>query len=134
MRVEVFTDGASRGNPGHAGIGVVIFKDGENILQIKDYIGETTNNVAEYTALKRALVECKSIGAREIKVYMDSELVVRQISGQYKVKNENLRIIFNEVKELMTGFSSVEASYVPRKDNSIADDLANKGIDEKVKK
>lgn len=134
MRVEVFTDGASRGNPGHAGIGVVIFKDGENILQIKDYIGETTNNVAEYTALKRALTACKSIGAREIKVYMDSELVVRQISGQYKVKNDNLRNIFNEVKGLITGFSSVEVSHVPRKENSIADDLANKGIDEKVKK
>lgn len=130
MDLVVFTDGASRGNPGEAGIGVQICKGQETIKEISEYIGSATNNVAEYIALKRGLEECIKLKGTSITVYMDSELIVKQLNGIYKVKNENLKEIYEDVKKLVSKFNKFEIHHVPRDKNKIADSLANKGIDE----
>lgn len=122
-------DGAARGNPGPAGIGGVIKDaDGNKIIEIKDYIGETTNNIAEYTALIKALHTAKSLSARDIVINLDSELVVKQITGEYKVKNEGLKPLFCEVKNLLANLS-YKISHIPREKNKDADILANEAID-----
>jgi ribonuclease HI len=128
----IHTDGASRGNPGKAGIGVVIYnKDkSETIKQVYKYLGTATNNVAEYTALLTGLKEASKLGANQIELYLDSELIVKQIKGEYRVKNEGLKPLYNEVTSLLKQFQ-YNISHVPRENNKKADELANKAIDEK---
>lgn len=125
----IYSDGASKGNPGDAGIGVVISDDeGTPVREIGEYIGQTTNNVAEYKALIRGLQECLDLGATAVEISTDSELLARQISGVYKVKSENLKPLYAEVMSILRRFDSVKVSHVMREFNKRADELANQGV------
>lgn len=129
-KVIIFTDGASRGNPGPASIGVHIISEGGEILgQIAEYIGTETNNVAEYTALVRALEVVRPHGVREITVRADSELMIRQLKGEYRVKAENLRPLFMRCMQLSQSFERVNFEHVRREANKVADGLANQALD-----
>lgn len=124
------TDGAARGNPGPAGIGVVIVgEDGRTLERIAEPIGATTNNVAEYTALLRGLRRAKELGADRVRVFSDSELMVRQLLGVYRVKQEHLRPLYDEALRLARSFAAFDIVHVPRERNRDADRLANEGID-----
>jgi ribonuclease HI len=128
---RVHVDGGSRGNPGPAGVGVVIIRpDGRVMERIHRYIGEATNNVAEYHALLLALERAQSLGCTDLEVYSDSELLVRQIQGRYQVKNAGLRPLFTKAKERIAGFRHFRIQHVPREQNMEADALANRGMDE----
>ena len=128
--VIVHTDGACRGNPGRSGAGVMIrSEDGREIARISRYLGEMTNNMAEYTALLIALKEARSAGAGTITVKSDSELLVRQINGEYKVKNEVLRIMHQSAMDLLRGFKRWKVIHVRREENREADRLANQAVD-----
>lgn len=128
MKVEIYSDGAARGNPGPAGIGIVI-KQGEKVLlALGDYIGPATNNVAEYTAFVRALQEALSLGASRAQAFADSELLVKQIHGTYRVKNGNLKSLYYLAVNLIKRFKHFEISHVRREKNEWADQLANQGI------
>jgi len=129
MKVEVFCDGASRGNPGEAGIGVVIREKTRTLFEISDYIGKATNNVAEYLALIRGLEEALLAGANEASFFCDSELLVKQIKGEYKVKNEGLRPLHLHALALIKKFKKFEIFHKIREENQHADELANLGID-----
>jgi ribonuclease HI len=126
-RAVIYTDGACSGNPGPAGIGVAIEFEGHSI-HIAEHIGSATNNVAEYSALMRGLREASDLGAEEVEVYMDSELAVKQVKGQYKVKNEGLRPIFDSVIKLLKHFKKHKISHVPREQNELADRLSKQGV------
>ena len=131
--LSIFTDGASRGNPGEAGAGVQILDaDGEEIFVTGRYLGNCTNNMAEYQALLLGLVEAERIGARSVAFCLDSELIVRQIQGIYKVKNKNLKPLFSEAMTRLAAFDSWHIRHVPRSENQRADQLANMAIDEKM--
>ncbi|HHW19660.1 ribonuclease HI family protein [Thermodesulfovibrio thiophilus] len=123
MKAKIYCDGASRGNPGDAGIGCLIILDNKKI-EISEYIGKTTNNVAEYTALIRGLEEALKERAEEIEIISDSELLVRQINGIYKVKNKKLIPLYERVKELLNKFKKYQIFHVYRENNFIADSLA----------
>ncbi len=125
----IYTDGASRGNPGDAGIGVAIYVDNNIVEEYSEYIGYATNNIAEYTALKTALIKATTLNAKTVDLYLDSELVVRQINGEYKVKNNGLKSLYIAIKDLLKNFESYTINYIPREMNKKADGLANKGID-----
>lgn len=127
-RAVIYTDGACSGNPGPAGIGVVIHCDGTTI-EIAEYIGNTTNNVAEYTALLRGLKEAQDMGVDEVAVNMDSELAIKQIKGLYKVKNAGLKPLFKQAMQLLSSFSKHSARHVPREQNTHADRLSKQGVD-----
>lgn len=126
------TDGACRGNPGPAGIGVVLEVEGEGTsLEFFEYIGETTNNVAEYRALLKGLEEAEKLSPSRLTVYSDSELMVRHLSGAYKVKSEGLRPLYLEAVARLKRFPSAKVLHVMREENRKADLLANRGIDER---
>lgn len=126
----MYSDGGSRGNPGRAGIGISIQdKDGNEIKAISQYIGEQTNNVAEYKALSRGLEVALDLGIENIKCYLDSELVVKQIKGEYKVKNERMIPMYNMVMPLINKFKSFEIHHIRRELNKRADQLANEAMD-----
>lgn len=125
-KAVLFADGASFGNPGAAGIGAVV-KAGGRTLEISEPIGVTTNNVAEYSALIRGLEEARALGADEITVCLDSELVVRQLSGRYRVKSQSLMPYFNKARALLGTFRKTTVKHVPREQNSHADRLSKKG-------
>ena len=129
LRLAIYTDGASKGNPGDAGVGVVVIsQDGSVLREIGDYIGEATNNVAEYLALIRGLQEALDLGATEIEINTDSELLARQLAGAYKVKSPNLQPLHQEAIQLLRVFSHASISHVLREFNKRADELANEGI------
>lgn len=124
------TDGGARGNPGPAGIGVVISdKSGNIIKEISRKIGKATNNVAEYTALLAGLEEAKKLKVLEIDIYMDSELVVKQLKREYKVRDENLAKLFIKAWNLLCGFKRYSLNHIPREKNKKADKLVNIAID-----
>jgi ribonuclease HI len=125
-------DGASRGNPGLSGIGVVISKDGEKIAEYREFVGNTTNNLAEYLALKKALNIASTLNDKDITILSDSELIVKQRNRSYKVRSKQLKIIFRQVNNLEKYFKSVSYRHVPREDNRAADLLANGAINEYV--
>lgn len=128
-KLVLFIDGASRGNPGPAGIGIVIKDEqGEILKEIYKYIGETTNNVAEYTALVYGLQEASIIGADRLIVNVDSELVYKQLNGEFRVKNSRVRTFFDMAIHLLSGFDSFEVRHITRRENREADRLANKAI------
>lgn len=132
--VKIFTDGGSRGNPGPSASGFVVMDMEDNMLVEKGvYLGVTTNNVAEYTALKLALEECRRLGVRNIHAYLDSLLVVNQMKGIFKIKNRDLWPIHDAIKQLVTTFDKVEFSHVPREFNKLADAEVNKALDEHLK-
>lgn len=124
MKAKLYCDGASRGNPGEAGIGCVIFLNDDREIKISEYVGKTTNNVAEYKALIRGLEEAQNLGVEEIEIFSDSELLVRQIRGIYKVKNKNLIELYGKVKELLSKLKGYKVIHINRENNSIADKLA----------
>ncbi|MBI4982072.1 MAG: ribonuclease HI family protein [Candidatus Omnitrophica bacterium] len=132
--LEIYIDGASKGNPGPSGVGVVICHNGEIVKKISNYIGEATNNVAEYTALIHALQESLILRARKIKVYTDSELLYRQLKKVYRVKNENIQILYKQVEHLLTGFELFSINHVPRENNKEADKLATLAVKNALKK
>jgi ribonuclease HI/probable phosphoglycerate mutase len=128
-RLVIYTDGASRGNPGPAAIGVVIRdSSGQVVTSISRYIGETTNNQAEYRAIVAALEEAIRLRAREVEINSDSELVVKQIKGQYRVKRPALKPLYRRVKELLGVFDSFSIDVIPREQNREADALANRAF------
>ncbi len=128
MRLEIYTDGACSGNPGPAAIGVVIRNQQQIVKEISQSIGLATNNIAEYTALICGLQEALKLKADEVLVRTDSQLMYEQIMGNYKVKHENIRPLFEEVKKLIEGFRQVEFKHVPREQNKEADKLACQGL------
>ena len=128
----LYTDGASRGNPGEGGVGVVLTDLEDNIvLEEKLYLGECTNNQAEYRALILGLEEAKTLKPSKLVIRADSELLVRQLQGLYKVKNEGLQPLYLKAMKLLKGFSSLKIEHIPRERNKKADKLANRAIDEK---
>ena len=135
MKLTIYTDGGARGNPGPAGIGAVIYKSElnkknfEKLGEYKEYIGETTNNQAEYRALILALERAKELGGSELEVYMDSELIVKQMKQDYKVKNKELQPLFVKVWNLSIEFKSVKYHHITRDKNKEADALVNEAID-----
>jgi ribonuclease HI len=129
--VIVHTDGAARGNPGPAGAGAIVTTpDGEVLAEIAEGLGEATNNVAEYTATIRGLERAAELGAREVVLRTDSQLLVHQLSGRYRVKAPHLQPLHRRVRELMDSFERVRFEHVPRERNAEADRLANLGVDE----
>jgi ribonuclease HI len=132
-KVKVFGDGGSRGNPGPSASGFVILDMEDTVLVDKGvYLGITTNNQAEYTALKLALEECLKMGVKEAEVYMDSLLVVNQIKGIFKVKNRDLWPIYDAIKKLAVKFEKISFSHVPREFNKLADAAVNRALDEQL--
>ncbi|GBE17785.1 14.7 kDa ribonuclease H-like protein [archaeon BMS3Abin16] len=130
----IYTDGGARGNPGPAGIGVVITKPkGETLAEHKAFIGRATNNQAEYRALIKGLELAKDYGARKIVSVMDSELVVKQMKGEYRVRNKGLQPLYQKARALEQGFDSVTYRHVKRENDKIqiADRLVNEALDEK---
>jgi ribonuclease HI len=129
---KLFSDGACRGNPGVGGAGAVIMDDRENVIwEGKEYLGHCTNNIAEYRALILGLKGALANGYKSLEVYLDSELLAKQINGSYRVKNEKLKVLMKEVRSLLISFESVGVKHVLRSHNSHADKLANMAIDEK---
>ncbi|HBG46869.1 MAG TPA: RNase H [Deltaproteobacteria bacterium] len=130
---EIRVDGASRGNPGQAGAGAIIKDPQGNIVrELRKYLGVTTNNMAEYHALVMALTEAVSMGVAEVEVFADSELMVKQVTGVYRVKSEDLRPLFEEAKRLFKGFRASKIVHVYREENSLADKLANEAIERRA--
>jgi ribonuclease HI len=128
MRIRV--DGGSRGNPGPSAIGVVLEDAGGQILEaVGETIGVATNNVAEYRALLRGLELARGHRARDVEVFSDSELLVRQMSGEYRVKNEGLRSLHEEAMARVHAFDRVMIRHVSREDNARADELVNQALD-----
>ena len=129
-KLIIYTDGAARGNPGPAAIGAVL-KDTANktIATISRRLAPTTNNQAEYLAIISGLEKAVSLGAKNIIVKSDSELAVKQIKGQFKIKNTALRPLYQQVVQLTGKLESFSISYIPREQNRQADDLANKALD-----
>ncbi|MBA3363363.1 MAG: ribonuclease HI family protein [Actinobacteria bacterium] len=126
----VACDGASRGNPGPAGIGVEITNDdGDVLAEIAQGIGETTNNVAEYTAVIEGLAQAAELGARSVTLRSDSLLLISQLTGRYRVKAPHLQPLHRRARSIAAGFDRVSFEHVPREENVEADRLANEGVD-----
>jgi ribonuclease HI/pterin-4a-carbinolamine dehydratase len=131
--VKLFGDGGSRGNPGPSASGFVILDMEDTVLVDKGvYLGVTTNNQAEYTALKLGLEEALSMGVKQVHVYMDSLLVVNQMKGIFKVKNRDLWPIHDAIKGLAAKFEHISFSHVPREFNKLADAAVNRALDEQL--
>lgn len=125
-------DGASRGNPGEAGAGAVLRNTSGQALELKKYLGQTTNNVAEYEALIMALEEASRLGVREAEVRSDSELLVHQMNGVYRVKSPQLKPLYEKAVSLASGFGKMKFVHVGREDNREADRLANLAVEAKA--
>jgi ribonuclease HI len=130
-RFEIHIDGASKGNPGPAGVGAVICQGGRVLKNISEYIGNTTNNVAEYTALIYALQEALILKGESLDIRTDSELLYRQIKKEYKVKNPNIAGLYRQAVHLMSAFKEVAICHIPREENKGADKLATQGAAKK---
>jgi ribonuclease HI len=129
-RVTVNVDGGARGNPGPAAIGVILRDEGGRVLEeVGETIGEATNNVAEYKALLRGIELAGAQGASELELIGDSELVVRQVEGRYKVKNAGIKPLHEEVKRALSDFASWSIGHVRRAENADADRLVNEALD-----
>ena len=130
----IHIDGGSRGNPGEAGFGVYVESPDGSTTELYGYIGRATNNVAEYQALLHALRHALARGAGRVRILSDSELVVRQMSGQYKVKHPDMVPLHQEARSLMRRFERATLDHVRREQNREADRLANQAIDERASK
>ena len=123
-------DGGARGNPGPAGVGIVLTDDsGHEIYRANEYIGETTNNVAEYRALLLGLDRARARGVRDLEIVNDSELIARQLTGEYRVKKEDLRLLHGQARQALGAFERWSIRSVPRAKNEVADALVNEAID-----
>lgn len=129
-KLIIYTDGGARGNPGPAGIGAVLYDENRQpVAEISRYLGVTTNNQAEYRALIAAFEKAAELGATDLDCYLDSELVVRQLNHEYKVKNKDLAPLFLTLHNLSFKFSRIRFQHVPREENREADRLANEAMD-----
>jgi ribonuclease HI len=124
-------DGAARGNPGPAAYAVVIARDGGPVVEEAETIGTATNNVAEYTALVRGLELAADLGIKKLAIFSDSELLVKQMNGEYRVKNADLLVLYEEANRLKNSFTSVTITHVRREQNKRADALGNEALDGK---
>ena len=128
-RLTIYVDGASRGNPGPAAVGAVIKEEqGATILKVSSSIGRATNNQAEYSALIVALQEARKLGADQVYINTDSQLMSEQINGNYKVRNAHIRPLFEKAMQLLTAFQYYSIDHIPRYLNSEADALANEAL------
>lgn len=125
-KLTIYTDGGARGNPGPAGIGVHIEEEGD----FKEYIGEATNNQAEYKAVVLALEKAKEVGGEELEFFLDSELVVKQLNQEYKIKDKELAKLFVKIWNLRQNFKKITFTHIRREKNKIADALANQAMDQ----
>jgi len=132
--LNIYIDGASKGNPGPSGIGVVICRNGKTIKNVSSFVGNTTNNVAEYTALIYALEEALILKAESIKINTDSQLLYRQLKKLYKVKSPNILGLYNRALRLLSAFKDTTLENIPREKNKGADKLATKAVKEQIKK
>jgi len=133
LRTRLFTDGAARGNPGPAGAGAVIVNaQGHIVAKVGKFLGDETNNVAEYMGLIIGLKRAKAMGIKELDVLADSELMVKQLNGEYAVKAEHLKPLHDEAKALIKGFGEIELRHIPREENGAADAMSNRAIDERL--
>lgn len=132
--LEIFVDGACSGNPGPAGIGIVIKRGDKTIAEIARAIGEATNNIAEYSALVYALQEALILKAARLKIFTDSELMFCQLTGSYKVKDQKLKFLYDQIQQLKRGFQNVDLVRVPREQNKEADKLATGALQHITKK
>ncbi len=133
MKFTIFTDGGARGNPGHAAIGGILIEQAtKKKIPFSQYIGKTTNNQAEYKALIHALTLAHSKGATEVECFLDSELIVKQLNREYRVKDPGLGQLFLAVWNLCAGFKRISFRHIPREKNKVADALVNKALDEKM--
>lgn len=129
-KLIIFTDGGSRGNPGPAGLGAIIYDENHNVVsEISEFLGVTTNNQAEYRAILAAIKKAVSLGASEVEFYLDSELAVKQLNREYKVKNKDLAPLFLAIYNLTLSFKKISFTHVPRERNKEADRLANEAMD-----
>ncbi len=128
--VEIYIDGAARGNPGNSGIGVLIRETKDKNREVKKYLGTKTNNQAEYTALITALESANNLKERQIKIFTDSLLVANQINGIWKVRHPEIITLNKKAKQLLQNFKNITIQHIPRELNSEADRLANLAIDE----
>lgn len=133
LRARVYTDGASRGNPGMAGAGAAILdaETGKVVELLKRYLGKQTNNVAEYQAAILGLTRARELGVREVELVADSQLLIRQLGGQYQVKHPGIRPLYDEAVALLKTFAKVKLIHVPREMNKLADEMSNRAIDER---
>ena len=129
QQLIIYVDGASRGNPGPAGVGAILTDEEGLYQEYLEYIGEATNNVAEYRALLLALQKAQLLYPRTVKVFSDSELLVKQLRGEYQVKNPRLLQLYRKVRTFLSSFSSFQIEHVKRERNWRADELANLAID-----
>ncbi|MBS2031030.1 MAG: ribonuclease HI family protein [Deltaproteobacteria bacterium] len=131
-KARVYSDGASRGNPGPAGAGAVITdENGKVVEELKRFLGRQTNNVAEYQAAILGLTRARELGVREVELIADSQLLIRQLGGQYQVKHPGIRPLYTEAIALLKTFAKVKLVHVPRELNTAADEMSNRAIDEK---
>ena len=132
--VVLYTDGASRGNPGPAGIGVVALSGDQEVFTISQYIGVATNNMAEYLAVIAGLEKAGKLGVGEVTVMMDSELVVQQLNGGYKVRDAKLKVLYSRARRAIEALGRCYFVHLPREQNTAADRLANRALDKVLKK
>jgi ribonuclease HI len=129
----VFSDGASRGNPGLAGAGAVLVRaSGHVVERLGLFLGTQTNNHAEYMGAILGLRRARALGVEEVELVADSQLLIRQLAGRYRVKSPTLRPLYEEAKGLLTGFKKVRLRHVPREENIEADTMSNRAIDERL--
>jgi ribonuclease HI len=131
--LEVNIDGASRGNPGLSAIGIMVKNNGTILMEHAEFLGIRTNNQAEYEALKRALEICNQLD-KEITILSDSELLVNQRNSKYRLRNQQLKIISREISNLEKNFDKIEYKHISREKNNKADRLANKALNEYLKR
>jgi ribonuclease HI len=132
-RTRLYSDGAARGNQGPAGAGAVIVSpEGHIVAKVGKFLGESTNNVAEYMGLILGLRRAKAMGIKELDVFSDSELLVKQLAGDYAVKADHLRPLHDEARSLLQGFAAIQVRHIPREENAQADAMSNRAIDERL--
>lgn len=133
QRIRVYSDGAARGNPGPSGAGAVLIQpSGQVVERLGKYLGIQTNNYAEYMGLLLGLERARELGFREVEIFADSELMIRQLGGRYQVKSPTLRPLYEAALRLLNDFSRVKLVHVPREMNTAADEMSNRAIDERL--
>lgn len=133
QRIRLYSDGAARGNPGLAGAGAVLVEpSGQVVDRIGKFLGAQTNNYAEYMGLIIGLTRAQELGVREVEVFADSELMIRQLGGRYQVKSASLRPLYEEALKRLNAFERVKLVHVPREMNRAADEMSNRAIDERL--
>lgn len=133
LRLRLYSDGAARGNPGPAGAGAVLVEpSGQVVDKLGKFLGRQTNNYAEYQGMLLGLKRARELGVREVEVFADSELMIRQLGGRYQVKSPTLRPLYLETLQVLNDFERVKLVHVPREMNRAADEMSNKAIEERM--